>query len=329
MQAVSAQARDGFPFRGVYRHHAPGELAMIRKLFVLAAAFAVIAVAALWFLTIPKMIAENSLPPRTADLANGKTMFYIGGCASCHAVPKQEDQTRLAGGLALASPFGTFYVPNISPDPKDGIGAWTEAQFVTAMMKGTSPGGQHLFPALPYTSYQRMRVEDLRDMFAYLKTLPAVAGRVRDHDLRFPFNIRRGVGVWKLLFLDGKQFQPDPKQPAEWNRGAYLVNGPGHCAECHSPRNFLGAIVESKRFSGGPSPDGQGGVPNITQAKLGKWTVEDFAFMLEDAQTPDAGPVGGAMIDVVRNIAHVSKEDRMAIGVYLKSLPPVEGAAKK
>jgi mono/diheme cytochrome c family protein len=301
---------------------------MIRKLFFLIVVLAVVVIAALWFATAPKTIAEGALPPRTPDIANGKTMFLIGGCSSCHAVPKQEDQTRLGGGLALGSPFGKFYVPNISSDPNDGIGKWTEAQFVTAMTKGTSPVGQHLFPAFPYTSYHLMRLEDQRDLFAYLKTLPAVQGRAPDHDVPFPFNVRRAVGLWKLLFFRDTQFKPDPSQSAEWNRGAYLVNGPGHCAECHSPRNFLGAVVNSKRFTGGPSPDGQGGVPDITQAKLGKWTAEDFAFMLEDAQTPDAGPVGGAMVEVVRNTAQLSKEDRMAIGVYLKSLAPVAGSAR-
>ncbi len=118
----------------------------------------------------------SALPAHTPDLANGKEMFYAGGCASCHAVPKQPDKTRLGGGLALNSAFGTFYVPNISSDPNDGIGAWTEAQFVTALTKGTSPEGEHYYPAFPYTSYQHIRFDDLRDLFAYLKTLPARAG---------------------------------------------------------------------------------------------------------------------------------------------------------
>ena len=202
-------------------------------------------------------------------------MFNIGGCASCHAVPDKDpqkvDHTRLGGGLALGSPFGTFYVPNISPDPKDGIGGWSEADFVSAMWDGTAPDGSHLFPAFPYTSFRHMQLNDVRDLFAYLKTLPPVAGKVRDHDLAFPFNIRRLVGVWKLLFLRGGPFVPDPSQSAQWNRGAYLVNGPGHCAECHWPRNFLGGIIDSERFAGGPTPDGKGWVPNITPAGLGQW----------------------------------------------------------
>ncbi|MBV8791128.1 MAG: cytochrome c, partial [Pseudolabrys sp.] len=160
-------------------------------------------------------------------------------------------------------------------------------------------------------------------LFAYLKTLPPVSGKVRDHDLRFPFNIRRMVGGWKLLFLDGKEFQPDKTQSTQWNRGAYLVNGPGHCAECHSPRNALGAIVAGKRFAGGPSPDGQGGVPNITQAKLKDWKIEDIAETLDSGMTPDSDRVGGAMVEVVSNTSQLSQEDREAMAAYVKSLPAI------
>ena len=167
---------------------------MMKRLIVLTVLAAVLTLGVFWMLTIPATVPASALGPHTPDLANGKEMFYAGGCASCHAVPKQPDMTQLGGGLALNSPFGTFYVPNISSDPKDGIGAWSEAQFVTAMTKGTSPAGEHLYPAFPYTSYQHMRFDDLRDLFAFLKTLPPVAGRVRDHDLPFPFNIRRTLG---------------------------------------------------------------------------------------------------------------------------------------
>lgn len=302
---------------------------MIRRLMLLAAVAVVLGLPAFWVLTIPSIVPAGALAAHTPDLANGKEMFYAGGCASCHAVPKQDDGTKLGGGLALNSPFGTFYVPNISPDPKDGIGAWSEAQFVTAMTKGTSPSGEHLYPAFPYTSYQHMRLDDLRDLFAYLKTLPPVQGRVRDHNLPFPFNIRRTLGLWKLLYLDGKTFAANPAQTAQWNRGAYLVRGPGHCAECHSPRDALGSVIESLRFTGGPSPDGNGGVPNITQFKLKTWTVQDIAGTLTDGVTPDADLVGGNMVDVVRNTAKLSEADRMAIAAYIKSLPAVEGRKRE
>jgi mono/diheme cytochrome c family protein len=294
---------------------------MLKRLTFGAVVAAALGLVAFWILTMPATVLPGALAARTPDLANGRTMFFAGGCSSCHAVPKQKDQTRLGGGLALRSPFGTFHVPNISPDPKDGIGAWSEAQFVTAMTKGVSPEGQHLFPAFPYTSYAHMRLDDVRDLFAYLKTLPAVSGKVRAHDLPFPFNIRRLVGGWKLLFFHDRPFEPDPTKSAQWNRGAYLVNGPAHCAECHSPRNMLGAIVESRRFAGGPAPDGQGGVPNITATKLKNWSVQDVATMLSDGTTPDSDLVGGSMAEVIANTAKLSADDRLAMAEYIKSLP--------
>jgi mono/diheme cytochrome c family protein len=305
----------------------------MRRLMLLAAAVAIALALLLWVLTSPATVPASALTPHNPDLANGQTMFNSGGCASCHSTPikdpAQTDRTRLGGGLALPSPFGTFYVPNISPDAADGIGAWSEADFVTALWKGTSPRGSHLFPAFPYASYQHMELADLRDLFAYLKTLPPVAGRVRDHDLAFPFNIRRLVGLWKLLFLHGGPFVPDATQSAQWNRGAYLVNGPGHCAECHSPRNFLGAIVESERFAGGPAPDGKDWVPNITPAGLQHndppWSEKDIASFLADGMTPSGDFIGGGMAEVVRNTALLRIDDRAAIASYIASLPPRRG----
>lgn len=298
---------------------------MLRKLVIVAVVAGVLGLALFWFLTIPATVPASALGAHQPNLENGKTMFYAGGCASCHATPGQDDKTRLGGGLGLKSPFGTFYVPNISSDPKDGIGNWTEAQFVTAMMKGTSPDGTHYFPAFPYTSYRLMNVADLRDLLAYTKTLPAVQGKVRDHDVPFPFNIRRSLGGWKLLFHSDEAFKPDPSKSAEWNRGAYLVNGPGHCAECHSPRNLLGGLVSAQRFAGGPNPEGEGWVPNITQARMKDWSVSDFDYLLESGMTPEGDSVGGSMTPVIRNTSQLSAEDRKAMAVYLKSLPPVEG----
>jgi len=301
---------------------------MLRKPLLAAIAAAIFGVAIFWFLTIPATVPAGTLGNHTPDLANGKEMFFAGGCTACHAVPAQDDRMRLGGGLALKSPFGTFYVPNISPDTNDGIGKWSEADFVTAMTKGTSPAGRHYFPAFPYTSYQHMRTSDVRDLFAFLKTLPPVQGRVRDHDVPFPYNVRRLLGGWKFLFLDGKPFQPDASKAAEWNRGAYLVNGPGHCAECHSPRNALGGIIAAQRFAGGPNPEGEGWVPNITQQALSDYSEEDIADLLESGRTPDGQTVSGPMGPVIRNTSQLAAEDRHAIAVYLKSLPPVEGPKK-
>jgi mono/diheme cytochrome c family protein len=298
---------------------------MLRRILFCFIIAAVAGLSVFWWLTIPAVVSPGSLPAHTPDLANGLTMFNAGGCSSCHAVPDQPDRLKLGGGLAVKSPFGTFYVPNISPDRADGIGNWTEADFVTALIKGTSPSGTHYFPALPYTSYQRAKVEDVRDLFAYLKTLEAVPGKVRDHDLPFPFSIRRNVGIWKLLFMDGKPFMPDAGRSAAWNRGAYLVNGLGHCAECHSPRNFLGGIVTAQRFAGGPNPEGEGWVPNITQKGLDEWSVKDFDYFLETGNLPDGDNAGGSMARVIKNTSQLPADDRAAMAEYLKSLPPVAG----
>jgi mono/diheme cytochrome c family protein len=307
-----------------------------RMLAAIAAVVIVVGLVVFWIVTIPATVPASALPAHTPNLENGRTMFNVGGCSSCHATPNKDaskfDRTLLGGGLALPSPFGTFYAPNISRDIKDGIGGWSEADFVTALWDGTSPTGSHLFPALPYTSYRHMVLGDVRDLFAYIKTLPPVSGRVRDHDVAFPFNIRRLLGVWKLLFLHGEPFTSDPSKSAQWNRGAYLVNGPGHCAECHSPRNFLGAVVESQRFAGGETPDGKGWAPNITPAGLGHWSKDNIAWsesqiasFLDDGQYPDGDYAGGAMADVTRNTALLVAADRAAIAAYIATLPPREG----
>lgn len=298
---------------------------MLRRLLLLVALVGIAGLGIFWWLTIPAVVASNALLPHTPNLANGLTTFNAGGCSSCHAVPNQPDRLKLGGGLPIPSPFGTFNVPNISPDPNDGIGRWSEADFVTAVLKGTSPAGVHYFPAFPYTSYQHGKIEDVRDLFAYLKTLAPVSGKARDHDVPFPFNVRRNVGVWKFLFMDGKPFAPDTARSAPWNRGAYLVNSLGHCAECHSPRNFLGGIIDAQRFAGGPNPEGEGWVPNITQKGLDEWSVKDIAYFLETGQMPDGDSVGGSMGRVIKNTSQLSPEDRAAMAEYLKSLPAVEG----
>ncbi len=302
---------------------------MRRRLAILAVIVGALGSAAFWIVTTPARVPASALAAYSPDLANGRVMLYAGGCPACHAVPDQDDGTRLGGGLAIKLPVGTFYAPNISPDPTDGLGRWSEADFVTAMQNGTSPSGTHYYPVFPYPSYRNMKLADVRDLFAFLKTLPSVAGRVRDHDLRFPFNIRRTLGGWKFLFigglLGGEPFRPDPSRSPAWNRGAYLVNAPGHCAECHSPRNILGGIKAGQRFAGGPNLQGEGWIPNITQKGLGAWSERDIAYLLETGDTPDGDSVGGDMAKVVRNISQLSTQDRAAIATYLKSLPPVEG----
>jgi mono/diheme cytochrome c family protein len=278
-----------------------------------------------WWLTAAPVVSAVTAPASVPNVANGETIFNAGGCSSCHAVPNQPDRLRLGGGLAIPSPFGTFYVPNISPDPVDGIGRWTESDFVRAVRKGISPAGTHYFPAFPYTSYAHATVQDVRDLFAYLKTLAPVSGRPADHDVPFPFNIRRNVGIWKRLFMDDSLSVPDQSRSPQWNRGAYLVNAFGHCAECHSPRNLLGGIIAAQRFAGGPDPEGKGFVPNITQKGLADWSEKDIDYFLETGSTPDGDNAGGSMARVIKNTSQLSAQDRAAIAAYVKSLPPVEG----
>jgi mono/diheme cytochrome c family protein len=300
------------------------DLRMLRRTIIAGLLAAGLGLALYWWLTAPVALALPAAS-RAPDPANGQALFNAGGCSSCHTVPNQPDRLRLGGGLAIGSPFGTFYAPNISQDPTDGIGRWSEADFVNAVIKGVSPDGAHYFPAFPYTSYAHAKVDDVRDLFAYLKTLPAVPGKVRDHDLPFPFNIRRNVGAWKLLFMDGKPFVADAARSAQWNRGAYLVNSFGHCAECHSPRNVLGGLIASQRFAGGPSVEGEGWVPNITQKGIGEWSEKEIADFLETGDMPEGDSASGAMRPVIKNLAQLTPEDRAAMAEYLKSLPPVEG----
>ena len=280
-----------------------------------------------YWVTRPIVLAADVLKPHHADLSNGETLFNVGGCASCHATPGQQDRLKLGGGRALNTAFGTFIVPNISSDEKAGIGGWGELAFVNAMLRGVGRSGEHLYPAFPYPSYQRISVADVRDLFAFLRTVPADGTPSQRHKLGFPFNVRRAIGLWKFLFLDGKPFQPDPTRSSELNRGAYLVEGPAHCSECHSPRNVFGAIDSGRRYAGGPNPTGQGFVPNITQHAdgLAGWSQADIDYFLKEGLTPDGQAVDPEMAAVISNTARLSATDRAAMATYLKSLPARPG----
>jgi mono/diheme cytochrome c family protein len=297
-----------------------------RSLIGVVIVFGSLAAAAFYAVTIPRKLAADALPNRAPDLANGETLFNVGGCASCHATPNQQDRLRLGGGLALRSPFGTFRAPNISPDPNAGIGGWTELQFANALLKGVGAHDEHLYPAFPYTSYQRMRLDDVRDLYAFMKTFPADQTPSRPHELSFPFTVRRGLGLWKVLFVDGQPFRPDPARDAAYNRGAYLVEGPGHCAECHSPRNVLGAIQPAKRFAGG-TLEGVGWAPNLTPHPdgLADWSVEDLESFLQSGVTPQFYSVASPMSEVIANTNKLSAADRHAMSVYIKALPARPG----
>ncbi|WP_426954384.1 c-type cytochrome [Muricoccus radiodurans] len=279
-----------------------------------------------WALSAPEPAFAPSEAARfeSGDPARGRMVFLAGQCASCHASPGQGDRTRLGGGLALTSPFGTFNAPNISPDPVDGIGRWSGLDLANALMAGVSPDRRHLYPSLPYVAYAHLRPEEVGDLMAYLRTLPSVTGRPPPHDLPLPFRIRRGIGLWKRLYLDRAPIADDPAHDPAWNRGRYLVEAQLHCAECHSTRNLLFAVKEDTRYAGGPDVEGTGFVPNVTPRAIGGWSEDDLVTVLTTGRTPDLRQVGGAMADVVRNTAALPEADRRAIATYIRAQPPRE-----
>lgn len=299
---------------------------LAKRLIGFAALGGAVALAGAWWLSAPSRIDASALPTHTPDLANGERMFFAGGCASCHSAPDAGGEARLvlAGGRPLVSPFGTFYAPNLSPGP-DGIGGWSELEFVNAMQRGVSPDGTHYYPAFPYTSYQRMRVEDVLDLKAYLDTLPADATPSLPHDVGFPFSIRRGLGLWKLLYLDGDPFVADPAWDDQVAMGAYLVEGPGHCQECHTTRNAIGGRVVERAFAGAAGLGGEGFTPNITPHPdgIGSWSASEIAYALETGFTPEFDSLGGEMGSVITNFSALSPTDREAVAAYLRSLEPL------
>jgi len=276
-------------------------------------------------LTRPETIPLADIP-ESGDPEKGAYVFYAAGCAACHADPKAkgEERLKLGGGLALKTPFGTFYPPNVSPDETHGIGGWSTAEFVNAVMRGVAPDGSHYFPAFPYTSYTHMSRQDVVDLKAFMDGLPPVAAEAPDHELPLPFRWRRPLGIWKRLFMVDGPLPPIPGADAAVQRGAYLVNGPGHCGECHTPRNLLGGPETAWALTGAPDPSGDGFIPNITPSAdgIGDWTIDDIAAALKLGILPDYDTFGGSMIEVQENTAHLTDADRRAIGAYLLSLPP-------
>ncbi len=291
-----------------------------RAFFVLIAV-ALAAAAAFLFVTAPAKL-DPSLHAALAapgDPEAGRIVFNVAGCESCHISKGESDTLKLGGGLELKSPFGSFFPPNISPDREDGIGAWTIDEFATALLLGVSPAAQHLYPAFPYPSYRGMAVKDVRDLYAFLRTLPPVAGRAPPHRLVFPFGWRRLLGGWKWLYL-GPPDGPEHADPGDTLAfGRYLVEGPGHCGECHTPRNALGGPIASRALSGAPLPDGKGKAPDITPKGLKDWSEDDVATALTIGFTPSGDSLGGPMAAVVRNLAQLPPDYPKAIARYLKA----------
>ena len=295
----------------------------MRRLAIVLGGMALLLLVTL-LVTRPTGLPPGSLPAHAADTSNGERLFHAGGCVSCHASPGIESKAPvLGGGLGLNTPFGVFRVPNISPDKVHGIGNWTTLDFVNAMHLGVSPDNRHFYPAFPYTSYTHMSFEDLMDLKAYLDTLPAAQTPNQHHELKFPWSIRAGIGLWKLLNLDSTPVVPVPDDDATLVRGRYLVEGPGHCGECHTPRNWSGGLDRSRWLAGAPNPDGEGVVPDITPDKegLAAWSQSDIEYYLKSGFTPDFDTVGGSMVEVQENMALLTAEDRAAIAAYLKAVP--------
>ncbi len=257
-------------------------------------------------------------------IERGEYLVRAGGCFSCHTAA---GGPKLAGGRALTTPFGTFYTPNITPDPDTGIGRWTDAQFLRALRDGIRPDGANYFPVFPYTSFTRITDNDALALKAYLFSLPAVRQQNRPHDVPFPLSWRFLQSGWKLLFFTPGPFRPAPDRNAAYNRGAYLVTALAHCGECHTPRNFLGATRSDLSLAGtADGPDGQV-VPNVTPdpgTGIGKWEKDDVVELLRTGKTPEQSRVKGAMREVIQDgLKYLSKSDLEAIADYLFAQPAI------
>lgn len=293
----------------------------MKKLLGFLIPAAIVAAGVGWFLTGPSQVDASAYEGLTGDADRGQTVFTAAGCASCHHAPDAEGEAKLVlvGGQPFASDFGTFYSPNITPDPKAGIGDWSLTDLANALTQGVSPQGQHYYPAFPYTAYSKMQPQDVADLWAYMQTLPADGTASQAHDVGFPFNIRRSLGGWKLLFFR-ESFVMDVDPNLE--RGRYLVEALAHCAECHTPRNALGGLDRGRWMGGAPNPSGEGSIPPLTPDKL-SWSAEDVAYYLETGFTPEFDAVGGHMAEVVENFSQLTAEDRKAVAAYVKALPPL------
>lgn len=290
----------------------------MKRVLLLLVACAVIGAGLFFVVTRPTGLPDSVAAGHEADVANGALVFAAAGCSSCHAAPEGTDKTVLAGGHGLESAFGTFYAPNISGSV-EGIGGWSLPEFARALRAGVSPDGAYYYPAFPYTSYAQMTDTDVADLFAYLGTLPDDPTPSRAHDVSFPFTLRRGIALWNMRYLDPSPVLTGALAP-QVERGRYLVEVLGHCAECHTARDFAGGLVRSDWMQGAPNPSGKGRIPAIHPDKL-DWSEGDIVEYLTSGFTPEYDSVGGSMAAVVANMALLTAEDRSAIAAYLKALP--------
>ncbi len=290
----------------------------MRTILVLA----VLAAGAGWFLTIPETVSEDDVAGLAGDPVAGESIFHAAGCASCHAAEGATGDAKLvlAGGRRFPSDFGTFIAPNISSDTTQGVGAWSDLDLITAIVEGTSPDGQHYYPAFPYPAYGKADLSDVVDLVAYMRTLPADATPSVPHEVAFPFNVRRGLGLWKILYADQGWALEDPASD-QIARGRYLSEALAHCGDCHTPRNAIGGPLLDQWFQGAPVPgSATDRFPAINAAEL-PWSEGDIAYYLETGFTPDFDSAGGHMVDVIENMAKLTEEDRAAIAAYVLAIP--------
>jgi len=260
------------------------------------------------------------------DPARGEYVFQMGGCLGCHT-DVENGGAALAGGRVLATDFGSFVTPNITPDPVHGIAGWSLDQFATALREGIGPDGTTYYPAFPYEYFTHMADQDVADLYAYLMAQPASATAVGEHDLDFPFDMRFLLTFWRWLYFEPGPLPEDPARDDAWHRGRYLVSALGHCGACHTPRTGLGGADTDLYLAGnGAGPDGDV-VPNITpdpETGIGAWDDLDILLLLRAGILPDGDVVGGGMAEVVKNsTSHLTDEDAAAISAYLRSVPPV------
>ena len=276
--------------------------------------------AALLLVGTTASLAGDSDPQEFTQIERGRYLAVLSDCASCHTVPGSNQP--FAGGRAIETPFGNIVAPNITPDPETGIGSWSDEQFDAAVRKGIARNGSHLYPAMPYNAYTKMSRDDVLAIRAYLNTLVPVRNAAEANTLPFPFNIRAAMRVWNALYFNEGDYQPNPHQSTEWNRGAFLVDGPGHCGACHTPKTALGGdktgqYLEGAYLQGWSAPD----ITNDSRLGLGAWSKEDLVAYLKSGHnrvTAATGPMGEV---VTLSTAFMTDPDLNAIATYLKSLP--------
>jgi mono/diheme cytochrome c family protein len=278
------------------------------------------------FLWCVLAVAAPASAAEYAAVSKGAYLTAAAGCFACHTDIKAKGPP-FAGGGPLKTPFGTFFAPNITPDPEHGIGGWSDADFERALRQGISPGGHHYFPVFPYTSYTNMTAEDARAIKAYLFSLTPIPRPSRAHDIQFPFGWRFAQTFWKILFFKPGPIPVKSDKPSDWNRGAYLVHALSHCAECHTPRNALGGLDRARWLAGAPKGAQGDATPNITpdqETGIGQWGDDEIVDYLKTGMDPDGDFAGSAMAEVIdHSTGKLSDEDLAAIAKYLRSVPAI------